>query len=973
MKTIWQVKMFKALIGLIVLVLFCGLYFAFSHILASELPKQDQRQQEEEFRQKLEYYLDLKSQSFLGWLVAKEKQLVEMIQLTSNEVKTRAEKGDDVSPLNFESIYSMTDELVTSYDEEIIKLIDIYEKLDSLEYAVSDSDIVLWEDVAKIKDDLVNAIEDRKLYADRWYTNQDLVDLIQEYSVELDTLIQIYENLEKLGKNPTVISDEQLQAEISRQEQQVLSAVSQWGPPPAIEEHLLADYEAEADSLVKILLVLDSLEVSEEAADPEVRQSLRRTKGDIINSVDEQLLDLAGYNGTYSIFGPTVTEYLDAWRKARMADLEVRFAEYEIVRQHLIDNAEEDDLERMLAQELSNALLNYANDDYLVSEMQLDAVIKAYSDKGFSLDPVIFYKGETLYARGFLDAATENYKDVLENYPDSQYLTETILRMMQISRLYGQTNSFYSYYDMMQQWVERANPQELNQAHLLAGHTLLADMRYQDALQALTQVTGSSSIYWESQYLLGIINVNLDNYDAAITIFERIAGLGSMPWSDMEVAQLRNGALLKLGLIAYQRGELTRATEYFAQVSGGYGERDKSVIATAWAALKKGEYQASLDTVTLLLRDYLTSNYTYEALVLAAHCKRIMGETEGALQDYRFVAAARSVFDVSEKYEEERQRLIAQAEQLRRLEEMALDQRDQVLYPEIVQLRETVDRSLENIRYRSDKGEFVIQDFTDESREIVDQIATLDVLIEEAKEMQRDDLAVEAENERSRLLKILMSIESKNQVLNSSYLLDHPIVSREAESRYRQQTFESVVRDLETEKARIQADLVAIQEIKSETLGFGSKFELEVIGQDFQALQNDVSQFRAWIALQPAEEFNTDLVRWSDRSGFEIADITYTDLQEKQDEMDNLAGKIVAIEDLWEERKQQVENRMRALDTQMEELQANIEAQQISMEKIERERYFRSSYFDTTTSETVIRPLIRTQPPDSIKIKEQKN
>ena len=80
MKTIWQVKMFKALISLIVLVLFCGLYFAFSHILASELPNQDRRQQEDEFRQKLEYYLDLKSQSFLGWLVAKEKQLVEMIQ-----------------------------------------------------------------------------------------------------------------------------------------------------------------------------------------------------------------------------------------------------------------------------------------------------------------------------------------------------------------------------------------------------------------------------------------------------------------------------------------------------------------------------------------------------------------------------------------------------------------------------------------------------------------------------------------------------------------------------------------------------------------------------------------------------------------------------------------------------------------------------------------------------------------------------
>ncbi len=968
MKTIRRDTMCKTLLGLMVLLLCCGMYLTFSRIDAATVQSQDLRQQEEDYNRRLEYYLDLKSQGFLNWLLAKEKQLVEMINLTSGEIQKRSDRGDDVSQFNFTTIYARMDTLVYSYNQEISRLMEIYQNLDSLEYAVADSDIVLWEDVAKAKDDLALAIEDRELYTNRWYTNQDLATLIEEYSLELDTLILIYENLEKLGKNPDVTRDEQLKAEIGRQEQQVLSAVSQWGPPPALEEHVVRGFQFETDSLVKILLALDSLDIDEAATDPDLRQAVRRTKGQIVENVDQQLLDLAGYNGPYGIFGPTVTEYLDAWRKARMADLEIRFTEYEIIRQRLLDIGSEQDIERMLANELSSALLNYANGDYLLAEMQLDAVLETYSDKDYVLDPVIFYKGETLYARGFLEAASDCYRDVIEQYQASQYLTESILRMMQISKIYGRKNRFYEYYALMQEWTDRAHPQELNRAHLLAGHALLGERRYQQAHDVLSQVARTSPLFWEAHYLLGITFINLDRYDEAILNFERIASIESLPWTDIDMARLRNGSLLKLGLIAYQRGELSTATEYFQKVSSGFEDRDQSVIATAWASLKKGEYQASLDTVTMLLRDYLSSTYTYEALVLAAHCKRIMGETENALEDYRFVSAARAVFDLSDQYEEERQRLLSQEEELSRLERLALEQQDQILYPEIVAMRRSLNQSIESIRYRSDIGEYFLEDVADESQEIVDQIAALDILIDEARAEQREDLARKAEDERARLMKMLVTMQSKQQVVKSSYLMDHPVVSREAEAQYREQAFELVVRDLEAERARIVEALNEVDALRTDELAFGSKFELEVVEEDFRNLQNEVSQFRAWIAAQPAETFSTDLERWSDHSGFEIADISYTNLQNQQQEMSNLAGRVVAIEDLWEVRRGQIEQRMLDLDKQLLELQKNIETQQMNMEKMERERYFRTSYFDTTKSEVRIRPLIEIPKPDTVKV-----
>ena len=160
MKTIRQETMLKTLIGLIVLLFCCGLYLTFSSTHTTGVQAQDLQQQKEDFKEKLEYYLDLKSQGFLNWLVAKEKQLVELIKITSGEVKKRTEQGADMSQFNFAIIYAKTDTLVSSYDREITRLIEIYEKLDSLEIVVSDSDIVIWEDVAKAKDDLVGAIEE---------------------------------------------------------------------------------------------------------------------------------------------------------------------------------------------------------------------------------------------------------------------------------------------------------------------------------------------------------------------------------------------------------------------------------------------------------------------------------------------------------------------------------------------------------------------------------------------------------------------------------------------------------------------------------------------------------------------------------------------------------------------------------------------------------------------------------------------
>ncbi|MBC7185878.1 MAG: tetratricopeptide repeat protein [Calditrichaeota bacterium] len=919
------------------------------------------------FEERLREYIAWQTEGFLTWLVAKEKQLVQLIRLVSEEGEARAREGQPIEELGFPLVYGPGDSLAAAYAAEIEQLLAIYDDLNNLSKSLTAEDLQLWEEVVRTRDEVASAIDNRKIYAEVGYAPADLGGLIKEFSGELDSLLSVYDRLDLLARHPAAQANPQTQEEIARQKAQIAAALTQVRPPSAVEQRLLEAYLAEVDSLVRVLQTLDTLPVPPGDSAAVVRETVLRTKWELLDRIDQRMVRLAGYKGPLPGTGPTVSEFLAEWEKERSADLEARFTPYLVAKRRLIAQASDAQRDRMLARELKDALAQYAQGDYVLAELQLAAVLDDYGEYYRGLDPVTFYRSECFLAQGFLDAALAGYQEIVEKQPGSEYYTESLLRLMQISGVYGWKADFYRYFEQLAAAADRAHPQELHRAYMLAGESMFRDGRLQAALQTLDKIPASSPHWLEARFLTGVIYAAQNNYNEAVTIFSELADRTTLPWTDQRAVEIRNAALLRLGLIAYQRGDYSRAEEYFARVSSGYAERDKSVIAAAWAAFKQGNYELALATCQRLVAEFPASSYSYEAVVLAAHCSRILGKSDQALAGHRYVVDAQGVVDIAGLYRTELQRLLAQVQALNRLEREALDRRDMATYPEVVRLRQAIQRSLEAVRFRSNLGTRVIADLHEEAQGLLDQIEALGVLIADAQAAGREDLANEADRRRFRLLEILIDLQNRPASLNSSYLVDFPAVAREMEMRYRAQSIATVVRELEVERNRVATSLENIRQLQANggQAPFSARFELELIERRLRMLQNNLSRFRMWLATQPVQEIGSQLQEWADRAGLEMSDISYSSLQDHEAAIETYADQLAAVDALFAQRRQALDAYLQQLNQQLANLSAQLEAKRVAQEREERALYFKTAYFDTTESEQVLpRKSMRPQQQD---------
>ena len=438
---------------------------------------------------------------------------------------------------------------------------------------------------------------------------------------------------------------------IQLQKQKLVKIIGIWTPEgdSTGQNELVQEYMKEAERVVEILKQIDLLSADTDPDSSQVGDALVKTKFDLVQSIDRRIFALMGYETANKYDGPTLSDYLKHWKAQKYSEYLSRLTQYRIFKQRLVRSAAAEERNRMLERDMSDALMNYAARDYDLSELQFKEIQKYYSEYYPNMDGVQFYLCEGNYARSYFDAAYAGYIDLAKQYPNSKYLARSYWKMMLISYTYGWKGKFYSYFDKLCQIPSSLSSEELSNAYYLAGYVYSSDQNFKKARRAIEKISEDSKYYHPGQYLLGIIFVNLDNYSKAKKIFTKLADAENYPWTDLNSTMLRNDALIKLGYIHYQRGEFEKAVEIFNRVSKGYDKYDQSLIVQAWAKLKSGKYDESIDKVNVLFSNYVSSNYTYEALALSAHCKQILKKNDEAKKDLKYISDPKSVLDLSQK------------------------------------------------------------------------------------------------------------------------------------------------------------------------------------------------------------------------------------------------------------------------------------------------------------------------------------
>ena len=935
------------------------IFFIFSLLLAIDpigsgaksIAKESEEQFTIDFETRLRFYLDLKTRRFLERMSLKEQVLTSLINNVAREIEQRGSKQLTEKLLAMDKIYQREDQLLEGYRKEIALIEKIIMQVDSLGHVVQRrDDWKLLREVQQIKGQLSDALDKSALKTGP-ATGGELSQMINDYSSEINRLLRLFEQIELFQKRAAAKGDQNLVRELDRQKARILQIVEKSRIANTKPNQIVEEYIKETTNIVGILRELEQLQAGA-PADSAVEMSIEETRGRIMSAIDDRILELFDYSKTIPSKKLTVSERFMQWKAARMAQFQVSYTRYKILHEKLIHLATPKQRDRMLENEISDALLAYADGKYELAEMMFGRILADFQDYYPNLDGVIFYRSEANFANNYYDEAQKGYLDIVGNYPNSKFLGQCYLRLLAINYTYQLDDEFFKYYAKLSEFDD-LDREDVNKAHYLAADIYIHKNQYEKARDALAKIVPDSKYYLVAQYLQGVVFANLNDYKQAKNRFENIIRQKSFPWTDLNNAIIRNEALLKLGYLHFQLGEYDAALANFSQVSAGYGEYDKSLIGQAWAHLKKGRYNTVISKVDVLFSNYLMTNYVYEAKVLAAHCKRAQNRTQEALTDLRYVANARQVLNRVEEYNKERGQLLKQLDQLEALEEKILEHQNRTLYPKIVRARNLINKALSSFRYRTSTGSMAVEEYSSERKILVKQIAEFDQIIDYARQKNDEKMLARAVKQRNRLVSVLQRYQFSQPVTPVSYFMDYPMATKEAGVIYRREIFNKLVADMAAEKRQIKNDLQAISELslKMSNQNIDVAVDLEVLQDDLTDLNKQLNRFEIWLRNHRVEDVETQTIQWANFSGFGISDINFSLFREKDAEIAALSRNLTKIERILQEKKDKLELRISRFDAEMREIQKEMQAEKIRLEKLEKEKYFQELYFDTKTSE----------------------
>ncbi|MFQ5863709.1 MAG: tetratricopeptide repeat protein [bacterium] len=906
------------------------------------------------FEDKLQFYLNQKSKQFFSDMAVKEKLLLQMIQNITEEIRVRGKRAILKDEIGYAEIFGESDRLIAEYSQELNKLLKIIEEINQLERVVDQNrDFRSWEKIAALREKVVGLLENRELYAEGLHTQKRISEMVQDYSSEVDSVLSFYSHLDKFRRKVKARASGQMQQLIESQKDSISNLL---GDSKAAFPDALADqYIIEAKLITQILNEIEKLELKAINQDTDVSIELEDYRRSILKKIDNRFLSLLGYDSNLIVEGPKVSEIFGEWKAKQIANYDVRYTQHEIMKESLLANASLAERSRMLERDLNDAFLNYVEGDYPLAELQFNLILKDYGNFFKGLESVIFFRGECLYARQLFDDATKDYEVIVAEYPDSPYFEDSLFRLMVINDKLGNKTDFYKYFEILKSQAARVKKSCYNKCNYMAGYAYFKDSRFSEAKEALSNVAKDSKYYLMARYLLGIVSANQHNYDDAIEIFKELANRENYPWTETQTTFIRNNSRLKLGYIHYELGDYEKALEYFNSVSPGFSDYDKSLLGAAWANFKQGNYAQTIENVNHLFQDYLASNYTYEALVLSAHCKKLLKQPDSALRDLRYVANARRVLELSDFYNDERKLILDQLAELDQIEEEILERRDDNLYKITSQIRAHLQQMLAEFRHRGIKGNLVLEKFEDERNTILQQIDYLDEIIIQANEKGEKSIVTAAHQQRERLMKVLNVYQADSSMYNVNYLLEYPLATKEGSVKYQRAVLSNLVQQMDNERQRIQENLRNLRRLQATSVAYtydlDAKLDLEILENELRNLMNRSSQLRVWLAEHQVQELDTNFDTWADFSGFGMNDITFQSIKEKEARISDISDNINSINQILEERRKSLEQRIAGFDEKIKRIEEEVTKEQIQTEKKQKEDYFKESYFDTKERE----------------------
>ena len=623
----------------------------------------------------------------------------------------------------------------------------------------------------------------------------------------------------------------------------------------------------------------------------------------------------------------------------RILDYKVKLTEYKFLQLRLLKTANQAQKRRMLQRDLKQALETYTQSDFALARLQLNDIIINYPN--FLLDDVYFYHGEAAYGLNLLDEALTGYRQLIARYPTSKYSANAMVKMIYIYFIYNNIAHIEEMYQKLLPMIHMIDSSAKGTVSYVVAYAHFRAGQYQKAIDALANITSGMLYFYPSLYLAASCYSNMGNDREALMLYDRLAREAN-PQMDPVLFQIQNNALLKLGLISYNRNMHELAMSYFNRVSESMPNYDLSLLGKAWSAYESGQPIETLENVETLLQSSLASRYMYEARVLAARSKDILGYKEAAVNDLK------GIYQEGLRNNQNASGSMENIDEIVDNSNQAVDARDQELYKQIELIRKFLYQSRE-IAPTLDQSEPALDAY---SRSLEAKIKNLDQIEAETK----DPKALEGIRRlRSDLIQILQKQMGRSSIRSLTTSHD-PLVDRMGMSDYLKYMFRSLLLDDLREKDQTLKD---VQEISDLIVRVGSQndFELairlEIRKEEMEDYYNKLNQYEVWLRENFPQQYQVELEQWTNFSGYGISNINFSRIKECEAQIAQISNTVDALDQVFWSKRKKLEMRIQGLLTDVEKIENQMKQEAEKQEQQERERFFKQDYFDRRSTEPV--------------------
>jgi TolA-binding protein len=645
--------------------------------------------------------------------------------------------------------------------------------------------------------------------------------------------------------------------------------------------------------------------------------------------------------------GADADRVFDQWKYNRILDYNVKWTQFQFLRIRLLHTAGTRQEQRMFQRDLRDALETYQSGDFVLARLQLRDIINTFSDYSY-MEDVLYYASEASYGLSYLDEAMSGYLRLMEEYPNSGFAPRAMMKLIYIYTIYDQYDNLFQTYDRLQMNSGELDPEMFSNVSYLVAYSYFKQGSYDKALQLLGRVSRVSRYYFPALYLSGACYSNMDQDSSALALYHRLAGEDTR--NDPILEQIRNNALLKLGFIYYERGDNPRATGYFNQVSENYRHYDLSLLGKAWSAFRAGRPGVALENVEKVLQQATLSSYTYEARVLAASSKDLLGQSEEAIQDLKQVYQVGSGGQQTNRYDA--QNLASSRDWGRPESPPQQNDWDRELFQDLDHIRSFLESS--SAITGSIRGSSEISTALPPSMETLEQkVEILDRLEQEARESGDAEQLREIRELRSDLIQALEDQSDRLPDVGEMTSQD-PLIRRMGMSEYTKYLFQSLLLETLREKEQTREDIEKARRLLGEAKEqdrFQVQISMEITLDELENYYGKLNQYEVWLRENSPREFRVELDKWASFSGYGISNINFQRIKECDQRTARISEAIGSLDRVFQVKRRRLENRIQGLLTDVAtiEKQMRREAEQRQMK--EQENFFKSEYFEKHVNE----------------------